>query len=99
METTDRDKAALLIMNNYKLKLHLRYSGEALFEYGQACNYLAEIHHNALMHLLPQMGSEDLDEGNLQCGDLTVHKDASQIQLHLETNIYLQHTSKTVVDK
>jgi hypothetical protein len=33
--------------------------------------------------LLPQVGAEDLDEGDLKRGDLAVHKDARQVQLHL----------------
>ena len=52
--------------------------------------YLTEIHHNALVDLLPQVSPEDLDEGDLQSGDLAVHEDASQIQLHLETHVHLQ---------
>jgi hypothetical protein len=41
------------------------------------------------MDFLPQVSSEDLDEGNLQGGDFTMHEDASQIQLHLETHVNL----------
>ena len=40
-----------------------------------------------LAHLLPQMGSEDLNEGDLERGDLSVHEDSGQIQLHLETDV------------
>lgn len=43
------------------------------------------------MNLLPQMSPEDLNEGDLQRRDLAVHEDSSQIELHLETNVYLQH--------
>jgi hypothetical protein len=39
------------------------------------------------MNLLPEMRSEDLNKRNLQCRYLTVHEDASQIKLDLETNI------------
>lgn len=46
------------------------------------------------MDLLPQVGTEDLDERNLQCRDLAVHEDTSQIQLHLETNIDLNTTKQ-----
>lgn len=42
------------------------------------------------MDLLPQVSSENLDERNLQRGDLAVHKDARQIQLHLKPNVHLQ---------
>ena len=35
------------------------------------------------------MGSEDLDEGDLEGGDLPVHEDACQIQLHLEADIHV----------
>lgn len=37
------------------------------------------------MDLLPQVGAEDLDEGDLERGDLAVHEDARQVQLHLCT--------------
>ena len=33
------------------------------------------------------MGSEDLNEGDLEGGDLSVHEDSGQIQLHLETDV------------
>ena len=33
------------------------------------------------------MGTENLDERDLQCRDLTVKEDTRQIKLHLETNI------------
>lgn len=52
--------------------------------------HLTQIHYNALMDLLPQVSSENLDERNLQRGDLAVHKDARQIQLHLKPNVHLQ---------
>lgn len=45
--------------------------------------HLAQIHDDGLVHLLPQVGPEDLDEGDLQRGDLAVHEDARQVQLHL----------------
>lgn len=35
------------------------------------------------------MGTEYLDQRDLQGGDLAMHEDARQIQLHLETNIDL----------
>lgn len=41
------------------------------------------------MNLLPQVSPEDLNQGDLQCGDLAVHEDSSQIKLHLETHIHL----------
>lgn len=55
--------------------------------------HLTQIHDNALMDLLPQVSSENLDEGNLQRGDLAMHEDPCQIQLHLEPNIHLQRKS------
>ena len=38
------------------------------------------------------MGSspEDLDEGDLQRGDLAVHEDACQVQLHLESHVHIR---------
>lgn len=50
---------------------------------------LTKIHDDALMNLLPQVSPEDLNEGDLQCWDLAMHEDSSQIKLHLETDIYL----------
>ena len=41
------------------------------------------------MHLLPQVSPEDLDQGDLEGGDLAVHEDASQIQLHLEAHVHI----------
>mmetsp|Transcript_62206 Transcript_62206/g.196851 ORF Transcript_62206/g.196851 Transcript_62206/m.196851 type:complete len:1067 (-) Transcript_62206:4174-7374(-) len=49
--------------------------------------HLAEIHHDGLVHLLPEMRSHDLDQGDLERGDLAVHEDARQVQLDLETNV------------
>ena len=42
------------------------------------------------MNLLPQVSPEDLNEGDLQCGDLSVHEDSSQVKLHLETHVHLE---------
>jgi hypothetical protein len=39
------------------------------------------------MNLLPQMGSENLDQTDFQSRDFTMHKNTSKIQLYLETNI------------
>jgi hypothetical protein len=33
------------------------------------------------------MGSEDLNQGDFQCGNLAVQEDTSEIELHLETNV------------
>ena len=52
--------------------------------------YLAQVHDNALVDLLPEMSSEDLDERDLECGDLPVHEDASQVQLNLEPHVHLE---------
>lgn len=41
------------------------------------------------MDLLPQVSSEDLDERDLQCGDLAMHKDTCQVQLHLKAYVHL----------
>ena len=46
------------------------------------------------MDFLPQVSSENLDEGDLQCRDLAVHEDSSQIQLHLETHVHLFKTTE-----
>lgn len=59
--------------------------------------YLTEIHDNALVNLLPQVSPEDLNEGDLQCGDLAVHKDSRQVKLHLETHVHLQTGEKKKV--
>ena len=49
--------------------------------------YLAQIHDNCLVNLLPQVSPEDLNQRDLQRGDLAVHEDAGQVQLDLETNV------------
>lgn len=41
------------------------------------------------MNLLPQVSSEDLDQGDLEGGNFAMHEDSSKIQLHLETNVHL----------
>lgn len=51
---------------------------------------LTQIHDDALMNLLPQVSPEDLNEGDLQRGNLAVHEDACQVELHLETYIHLE---------
>lgn len=43
------------------------------------------------MNLLPQVSSEDLDQGDLESGNFAMHEDSSEIQLHLETDIYLKN--------
>lgn len=58
---------------------------------------LTKIHDDALMNLLPQVSSEDLNEGDLQCWDLAVHEYSSQIKLHLETDIHLNRGGESMV--
>ena len=48
---------------------------------------LTQIHDNRLVNLLPQMGSENLNERDLERGDLSVQEDTRKIQLDLETDI------------
>lgn len=48
-----------------------------------------QVHDDTLMDLLPQVGPEDLDEGDLEGGDLAMHEDASQVQLHLEAHVHI----------
>ena len=52
--------------------------------------HLAKIHYNTLMDLLPQVSTEDLDQGDLQGGNFAVHEDARQVKLHLKTNVHLE---------
>lgn len=58
---------------------------------------LTEIHDDALVNLLPQVGPEDLNEGDLQCGDLSMHEDSSQVKLHLETHVDLNRGGKLML--
>lgn len=58
--------------------------------------YLTEIHDDALMNLLPQVSPEDLNERDLQRGDLAVHKDSRQIELYLETHVHLKTEERSV---
>lgn len=46
------------------------------------------------MNLLPQVSPEDLNEGDLQSGDLAVHEDSCQIKLYLETYVHLKTEDK-----
>ena len=48
---------------------------------------LHDVHHDAFMDLLPKMRSEDLNQGDLQCGDLSMHENPCQIQLDLEADV------------
>lgn len=58
---------------------------------------LTKIHDDALMNLLPQVSPEDLNEGDLQCWDLAMHEDSSQIKLHLETDIHLNRGGESML--
>jgi hypothetical protein len=39
---------------------------------------------------LPEMGSEDLDQRDLQGRDLAVHENTRQVKLDLETNVHVR---------
>ena len=49
--------------------------------------HLTQIHNDALMNFLPQVGTEDLDKRDLESWNLAMHEDARQVELHLETNV------------
>ena len=49
----------------------------------------SQVHDHALVDLLPQVGPEDLDERDLEGGNLPVHENAGQIQLHLEPYVHI----------
>lgn len=46
---------------------------------------LAQVHDDRLVDLLPQMGTEELDQADLERRDLAVHKYTRQVELDLET--------------
>ena len=48
---------------------------------------LAQVHHHRFVDLLPQMSTEDLDQGDLQCRNLAVQENTGQVELDLEANI------------
>ena len=48
---------------------------------------LAQVHDDGLVNLLPQMGTEDLDERDLEGRDLAVQENTCKIKLDLETDI------------
>mmetsp|Transcript_29770 Transcript_29770/g.62393 ORF Transcript_29770/g.62393 Transcript_29770/m.62393 type:complete len:346 (-) Transcript_29770:4155-5192(-) len=48
---------------------------------------LTKIHHDRLMHLLPKMSPEDLDQRDFESRNLAMHENAGQIKLHLETDV------------
>ena len=49
--------------------------------------YLTEVHDDALVHLLPEMSAEDLDQRDLERRDLAVHEDPGEIELDLEADV------------
>ena len=49
--------------------------------------HLAQVHGDGLVDLLPEMRAEDLDEGDLERGNLAVHEDAGEVELHLEAHV------------
>ena len=57
-------------------------------------SYLTQVHDHALVDFLPQVSTENLDEGDLQSRNLAVHEDSSQVQLHLETHVHLFKTTE-----
>lgn len=61
--------------------------------------HLTQVHNDALVDLLPQVSSEDLDERDLQCGDLAVHEDTCQVQLHLKAYVYLTEKKSDTRDR
>lgn len=56
---------------------------------GETNTHLTQVHHDTLVHFLPEVSSENLDERDLQSRDLAVHEDARQVQLHLKTDVHL----------
>lgn len=48
---------------------------------------LTQVHNNRLVDLLPQMGTENLDQRDFECWNFAVQEYASQVELHLETNV------------
>mmetsp|Transcript_67280 Transcript_67280/g.140139 ORF Transcript_67280/g.140139 Transcript_67280/m.140139 type:complete len:747 (+) Transcript_67280:1153-3393(+) len=51
---------------------------------------LAQVHDDALVHLLPQVRAEDLDQRDLERWDLPVHENPGQVKLHLEPDIHVR---------
>ena len=49
--------------------------------------HLTQIHDHRFVDLLPQMGTEDLNERDLERGNLAVQEDTGQIKLDLETDV------------
>jgi hypothetical protein len=41
------------------------------------------------VNLLPQVGTENLNQGDLESGNLAVHEDTGQVKLHLETDVHV----------
>ena len=48
---------------------------------------VAHIHDDGLVDRLPQVRSEDLNQRNLQRRNFTVHEDAGQVKLDLESDV------------
>ncbi len=78
-----------MCIQHEQLHVHMLFSNQQCFERTKGLKQYRDlqVHDHTLVHLLPQVSPEDLDQGDLEGGDLAVHEDASQIQLHLETHI------------
>ena len=50
---------------------------------------LAEVHDEALVDLLPEVTSEELDEADLEGGHLAVEHDAGEVELDLEAHVHV----------
>jgi hypothetical protein len=66
-------------------RLFLNIFDAKLFEI--LVKHLTQIHNHTFMYLLPQMGTEDLDQRDLEGRNLAVQEDASKVELDLETNV------------
>jgi len=49
--------------------------------------YLTQVHDDALVHFLPQMCSEDLDQRDLERWYLAMHEDAGEVELNLKADV------------
>ncbi len=80
-----------MCIQHEQLHVHMLFSNQQCFERTKGLKQYRDlqVHDHTLVHLLPQVSPEDLDQGDLEGGDLAVHEDASQIQLHLEAHVHI----------
>lgn len=59
---------------------------------------LTKIHDDALVNLLPQVSTEDLDQRDLECRNFAVHENTGEVELDLKTDVDLDPTRNVIFE-